>query len=124
MGGFGLGTEDESRGKESTPGPWVCLTYLASEHSCCSEQLVVYDRQLYTTGNMTMTPLPQADTAASASRFIDLAVEVLRVQLPPAWSVVLDSGPARWLRGLPRMRMLGCSLPGRFTHRIFVVRDD
>jgi len=42
-----------------------------------------------------MTPLPQADTAASASRFIDLAVEVLRVQLPPAWSVVLDSEPAQ-----------------------------
>ena len=24
VGGFGLGTEDESRGKESAPGPWEC----------------------------------------------------------------------------------------------------
>ncbi len=42
-----------------------------------------------------MTSLPQVDAAASARRIIDLAVEVLRGQLPPSWSVALESQSAR-----------------------------
>jgi len=44
--------------------------------------------------NMTTSSLPQVDTTASAGRFIDLAVEVLSAQIPPSWSVALESPPA------------------------------
>jgi hypothetical protein len=44
---------------------------------------------------MTKASLPQVDATTSARRFIDPAVEVLREQLPPSWSVVLESQPAR-----------------------------
>lgn len=43
---------------------------------------------------MVGTPLPTADEAASARQIIESAVDVLRAQLPPSWSIDLELQPA------------------------------
>lgn len=61
---------------------------------------------------MTMTSLPQVDTTASASRFIDVAVEVLSAQLPSSWSVALQSQPALPGEGWQPDAIISIKAPG------------
>lgn len=61
---------------------------------------------------MTLTSLLRIDTAASAPRFIDLAVEVLRGQLPPSWSVALESQPAQPGEGWRPDAIVNIEAPG------------
>lgn len=60
---------------------------------------------------MTKATLRQVDTATSARRFIDLAVEVLRGQLPPSWSATLESLPARPGEGSQPDAMINIKAP-------------